>query len=150
MRQEIKTLLTAGAAVDSKALSAAAGEGHESIVKLLVEPGAEIYTREKYYEQKTPLSLAAEGGHEGIVKLLFDSGAKIDSRDNCARTPLILAANKGHKNVVSLLLSSGADVDERGGFLTIQLCHKPLGMVMQMLLHCCWPRGLMMIVTAVG
>jgi ankyrin repeat protein len=48
-------------------------EGHEAVVKLLLERGAEL---EKNYYGRTPLSWAAIYGHEAVVKLLLEKGAK--------------------------------------------------------------------------
>ena len=53
-------------------LSYAAWNGHEAVVKLLLEKGAELETKDKVYGQ-TPLSYAAWNGHEAVVKLLQTS-----------------------------------------------------------------------------
>ena len=49
-------------------LSWAARDGHEAIVKLLLEKGADIKAKDN--NGQTPLSWAAEKGHEAVVKLL--------------------------------------------------------------------------------
>ena len=49
-------------------------EGHEVVVKLLLEKGAELETKDGY--SRTPLSWAADSGHEAVVKLLLEKGAK--------------------------------------------------------------------------
>jgi ankyrin repeat protein len=49
----------------------AAEKGHKVVVKLLLENGAELETKDENYSQ-TPLSLAAEEGHEAVVKLLLE------------------------------------------------------------------------------
>jgi ankyrin repeat protein len=51
------------------------GKGHEAVVKLLLEKGAELETKDNY-RGRTPLSWAAEKGHEAVVKLLLEKGAK--------------------------------------------------------------------------
>jgi ankyrin repeat protein len=43
-------------------------------VKLLLEKGAELETKDNYGQ--TPLSCAAEKGHEAVVKLLQEKVAK--------------------------------------------------------------------------
>jgi ankyrin repeat protein len=48
--------------------------GHEAVVKLLLEKGAELETKDK--SGQTPLSLAAENGREAVVKLLLEKGAQ--------------------------------------------------------------------------
>ena len=49
-------------------------EGHEAVVKVLLERGAELETKDD--NGWTPLSRAAENGHEAVVKLLLEKGAK--------------------------------------------------------------------------
>lgn len=48
--------------------------GNEGVVKLLLEKGADIDSRDK--NGKTPLSAAAQFWHDGVVKLLLEKGAK--------------------------------------------------------------------------
>ena len=100
------------------ALSNAAGEGHETVVKLLLEKGANIESKDDKYGW-TALSKAAGQGHKAVVKLLLDKGANIESKDDKdGRTPLSNAAGEGRKAVVKLLLEKGADIeskDEEGG-----------------------------------
>jgi hypothetical protein len=69
-------------------LSWAAENGHEAAVKLLLDKGAELETKDTKYGQ-TPLSWAAENGHEAVVKLLLDKGAELETKDTrYGRTPL--------------------------------------------------------------
>ena len=42
--------------------------GHEAVVKLLLEKGAELESKDR--DGRTPLSWAAENGQEAVVKLL--------------------------------------------------------------------------------
>jgi ankyrin repeat protein len=51
----------------------AAENGHEAVVKLLLEQGAELETKD--LDGRTPLSRAVENGHEAVVKLLVEKGA---------------------------------------------------------------------------
>jgi ankyrin repeat domain-containing protein 50 len=88
-------------------LSWAARYGHEALVKLLLEKGAELETKDEEYGQ-TPLSWAARNEHEAVVKLLLEKGAKLETKDDIGRTPLSWAAEKGHEAVVKLLLEKGA------------------------------------------
>jgi ankyrin repeat protein len=46
--------------------------GHEAVVKLLLEKGAELESKDN--NSQTPLSHAAEKGHEAVVKLLLENG----------------------------------------------------------------------------
>ncbi|OAP55707.1 hypothetical protein AYL99_09859 [Fonsecaea erecta] len=96
-------------------LSWAAGNGHETVVKLLLETGkVDLDSRDNEYG-RTPLSRAAGNGHETVVKLLLETGkVDLDSRDKYGRTPLSRAAGNGHETVVKLLLETGkVDLDSR-------------------------------------
>ena len=81
--------------------------GHEAVVKLLLEKGAEVDSESD--NGQTPLSWAAGDGHEAVVKLLLEKGAKLETKDEeYGRTPLSWAARNGHEAVVKLLLEKGA------------------------------------------
>jgi ankyrin repeat protein len=91
-------------------LSWAAEKGHEAVVRLLVEKGADLESRDSY-DGRTPLSWAAEKGHEAVVKLLLGKGAELEAKDKYyGRTPLWRAAVNGHEAVVKLLLEKGAEL----------------------------------------
>ncbi|KAK4223637.1 ankyrin repeat-containing domain protein [Podospora fimiseda] len=87
--------------------------GHEAVVKLLLDKGADLESKDDRYSQ-TPLSWAAKNGHEAIVKLLLDKGAGLESKDKeNGRTPLWWAAKNGQEAVVKLLLDKGADLESK-------------------------------------
>ena len=95
-------------------LSLAAAEGHEAVVKLLIDTGkADIDFEDSLSE--TPLALAAAEGHKNVVKLLIDTGkADVDFKNYIGQTPLALAAAEGHEDIVKLLIDTGkVDVDSR-------------------------------------
>ncbi|KAI1205011.1 uncharacterized protein F4807DRAFT_444749 [Annulohypoxylon truncatum] len=92
-------------------LSWAAANGHEAVVKLLLEKGADIEFKDCLGQ--TPLSWAAEKGREAVVKLLLEKGADIESKDNSGKTPLSWAAKFDNEAVVKLLLEKGADFESK-------------------------------------
>jgi ankyrin repeat protein len=95
-------------------LSWAAANGHEAVVKLLVEKGAEMETKDKDSSGQTPLSWAASRGHEAVVKLLLEKGAELETKDSkYSRTPLSYAAENGHEAVVKLLLEKVAELETK-------------------------------------
>jgi len=80
----LKAILETGVDVnfkDSKfgptPLSRAAENGHEAVVKMLLEKGANVDSKND--NGQTPLSWAVENRHEAVVKLLLEKGASVDS-----------------------------------------------------------------------
>ena len=92
-------------------LSWAAEKGHEGVVALLLQKGADIEPKDN--SGWTPLSRAARRGQEAVVALLLENGADIESKDNSSRTPLSWAAEQGQVAVVALLLEKGADIESK-------------------------------------
>ncbi|KAL8365148.1 hypothetical protein RB595_004117 [Gaeumannomyces hyphopodioides] len=95
-------------------LSYAAANGHEIIVKLLLDTDkVDVDSKDK--QGRTPLSRAAENGHEAVVKLLLATGkVDVDSKDDSEQTPLSRAAGNGHEVAVKLLLATGkVDVNSK-------------------------------------
>ncbi|ODM18634.1 hypothetical protein SI65_05251 [Aspergillus cristatus] len=97
------------------ALLLAAENGHEAVVKLLLDKGADKDIKDD--DRQTALFMAAQNGHQAVVKLLLDKGAKLDTKDDNGRTALLYTAYNGNEAVVKLLLDQGADLeakDEKG------------------------------------
>ena len=85
-------------------LSWAAENGHEVVVRLLIE-GNRVDINTKTCMQNTPLLLAAGNGHEAVVRLLIESGrVDINAKDHFGNTPFSMAVEKGHEAVVQLLI----------------------------------------------
>lgn len=94
----------------------AAKEGHEKVVRLLLESGADPNVDNEY---GSPLSLAVDWGHYAVVKLLLENGADLDDEMRAGtytETPLGVAAQRGDHAMLKLLLENGADPDA-GSFM---------------------------------
>lgn len=92
-------------------LSLSARNGHEAIVKLLLEFGADPESRN--VDDQTALMHAARNGHESIVRLLLMNGADVESEDESGWTVLMHAAVSGHKAIVNMLLDIGANIESK-------------------------------------
>lgn len=99
--------------LDRTPLSWAAERRHEAVVKLVLEKGAELKTRDKIHD-RTPLLWAAVFGHVAVVELLLEKAAEIETRDKfLGGTPLLRASGNGHVAIVELLLGKGAEIETR-------------------------------------
>ncbi len=87
-------------------LAMATGFGHEAVVRLLLEAGADV--RAKDNEGWVPLAVASRFGHVAIARLLIEAGADVGSPHNM---PLSLACEFGYEANVQLLVENGADVN---------------------------------------
>jgi len=87
------------------ALAFAAPYGNTEIVKMLLDKGAEINSKDD--GGYTPLMLAAYSDflNAAVVKMMLEKGAPIDARGNDGETALTLARKKGNTEVVQLLLN---------------------------------------------
>ena len=86
--------------------------GHEAVVELLLEKGADVDAQGGYYGNA--LQAAADGGHEAVVKLLLEKGADVDAQGGYYGNALSGGCRRGHEAVVKLLLEKGADVECQG------------------------------------
>ncbi|PVH74235.1 hypothetical protein DL98DRAFT_658902 [Cadophora sp. DSE1049] len=69
------------------ALVWAARGGHEAVVRLLLEKGANVEAKGDY--KRTALVWAAWGKHEAVVRLLLEKGADVEVKGDYKRTALV-------------------------------------------------------------
>ena len=80
-------------------IQAAAFGGHGTMVRWLIDRGADVHARGRY---GSPLRAASLGGHNAVVQLLLDRGARMDTGGDNA---LQAAALNGHLMTSKLLIS---------------------------------------------
>jgi len=105
------TLVTTGTNVNARdvfgntPLHFAVGKGHEAVVKMLLQNGAEVNIANE--DLWTPLHLAATEGRARLAEILLENGAHINAKDTQGRTPLALAQYLGRTEVVNVLRQHG-------------------------------------------
>lgn len=109
-------------AIDTySALQRAAENGNEAVLRLLVEMGGKINTKDE--RGRTALQQAVENGHEKIVRQLIKNGANVNTEDNDGWTVLHRAAMSGREVIVKELVENGADIGATYGFLKWTALH---------------------------
>lgn len=93
-------------------LMKASETGSQEIVKILIQVGAKVNTKD-YVLSYTPLNFASRNGHKVIVKMLIQAYANANATDKHGYTALIHASKSGHKEIVKTLISSDADVNTK-------------------------------------
>jgi ankyrin repeat protein len=107
----VRLLLDAGANVNAlkgRALSAAAGSGNPRVVEILVAGGIDVKP-----EGKDALLTAVEAGSASVARALLAAGVDPNAKNDYRESALIVAARKGHAEVVDLLLGAKAKIDAR-------------------------------------
>jgi ankyrin repeat protein len=113
-------------------LMCAVSEGHDAVVKLLLEAWAK--TDIPGQQLLTPLHLAVIKGREGIVRLLLQKDPETNTKDIHGQTALHYAVARGELDgIVRLLLQNGADFGpenvDGNSPLNIAICDGTLDLV---------------------
>lgn len=88
-----------------------AGHGHNGIVSLLLEKGAQVDSHCGFIG--TSAHEAISTGHVAVTELLLDRGADVAARGVSNRTLLHIAAMHGYKGIACILLQREANIDAR-------------------------------------
>jgi ankyrin repeat protein len=83
-------------------LAWAAKEGHDNILKVLVEKNAAIEVTDE--RDRTPITWAAKKGHENIVRILLKRNASTTKPDIEGNTPLMWAIDRRHDQIVRMIM----------------------------------------------
>ena len=102
-----RTLIEAGADVNSSVLTSAVIKGRDECVNLLLEAGADVNT------QKDILHKAAAYDQDKCLDLLLKAGADANKVGCNGNTALMLSAESGKLMCLELLIKAGADVNTR-------------------------------------
>ncbi|KAJ6103492.1 hypothetical protein N7486_005919 [Penicillium sp. IBT 16267x] len=91
----------------------ASRNGHDKIVQILLEHGADVNAQGGHYGNA--LYAASWEGHDKIVQMLLEHGADVNAQGGDFGNALQAASSKGHDKIVRMLLEHGADVNAQGG-----------------------------------
>ncbi|KAL8636365.1 MAG: hypothetical protein Q9228_006229, partial [Teloschistes exilis] len=94
-------------------LQLASLRGHEFIVQMLLEKGADVHAQGGEYGNA--LQAASWQGHDQVVQMLLDKGADVNAQGEEYSNALQAASLQGHTQVVQTLLDKGAEVNAQEG-----------------------------------
>ncbi len=96
---------------DMTPLHYAAGTGSATIIRALLDAGADVNARSANRGDLAPIHDAADDGNTAAVDLLIEAGAEPDAIDGDGRTGLHLACEYGHVETVKAFVRAGCNPD---------------------------------------
>ncbi len=126
--RRVRNLVVRGANVDAAqqngwtALMLAADGRYLSVVKFLLNHGADVHRRSVAYNDVDALMLAAQAGDATICRLLLERGVNVNETDISGNTPLMLALGNSNLTqtqeyeVAKVLLKGGAKINAKNRF----------------------------------
>ncbi|KAI0454305.1 hypothetical protein F5B21DRAFT_504410 [Xylaria acuta] len=109
--EQISKLVNAQGGTCGYALQAASLGGHEKIVQLLLEKGAEVNAQGGCYD--SALQAASLGGHEKTVQLLLEEGANVNTEGVHFENALQSAGDR--EEIIQLFADKSANIHAQGG-----------------------------------
>jgi|ERR1044072_2255460 ankyrin repeat protein len=104
-----KSLINARDKDGSTPLHCAVWKGHEPVVSVLLEAGADVNAQnENDHWGTTPLHAAAHANQAAIAQLLIEHGADVGAKDREGRTPMFHTTFHKAKTVAKVLEKYGA------------------------------------------
>ena len=94
------------------ALQAASANGHEKMVRILVDAGADVNAQGEY---SNALQVATARGYEKVVQILINVGVNVNAQGGEYGNALQTASAIGHEKMVQILVDAGANVKDQGG-----------------------------------
>jgi ankyrin repeat protein len=88
--------------------------GHDPVIQLLLDEGADVNTEDEDYGNA--LQVASAKGYEQVVEMLLNRGADVNVQGGYFGNALQAASARDHEQVVEMLLDRGADVNAQGGY----------------------------------
>ena len=95
------------------ALYFASSRGHQKIVEMLLDNGANVNAQGGYYGNALQAALVEE--HMKIVQVLIGRGADVNAQGGSYGSALQAASFRGHEEAVETLIAAGANVNAQGG-----------------------------------
>ncbi|KAJ5653328.1 hypothetical protein N7490_000331 [Penicillium lividum] len=86
--------------------------GHDGIVKLLLERGADVNAQGGYYGNA--LQAACYQGYDTLAQMLLERGADVNAQGGYYGNALQAACSRGHDTIAQILLERGANINAQG------------------------------------